>query len=393
VRIAHLDTGYAPDHPSRPRFLLRDLAWDFWDNRPGAVDPGPEGLFPFPGHGTATLALLAAPRISLPGDVPFEAEFGGAPDAEVVPVRISPSVVDIATAAMAQGIAYAVKNGCDVITISHGGPPAASWAKAVNDAYEAGVVVVAAAGDNINAGEVDILSHNTTYPSAFNRVITVVGATYERTPYQTRRLLALQGNFGPPPVMEKAIAAFTPNIAWMNYTGAPVFRMNGGGTSACAPQVAAACALWLSLYGSRLPKDWRRVEACRVALFESAARKRHDVGHLGWGIIDVPAFLAEDHAADVIRRALSGQLYPSPPDSINFSLFRLLFGAPPPGAAAERMYEAEVAQVVHTTDHKDLLRAAYAAVVREPPPSPPPALRQALRDHETSKRLKAWMAR
>lgn len=409
TRVAHLDTGYV-SHPSQPRRLRADLGWDFWAGGPGAIDPGEAGPLAIgaggvgaralPGHGTATLALLAGDRIRLAAqEMVFDDEIGGAPEAEVVPVRVSPTVIDIATAAMAQGIAYALAPRgdpscrCDVISISHGGPPAASWAKAVNDAYEAGVVVVAAAGDNINAGETDILTHNITYPAAFNRVIAVPGATYDKTPYQTQRLLALQGNWGPAAVMEKAIAAYTPNIVWMNAFGETKFSMSGAGTSVCAPQVAAACALWLSLYGQRLPRDWRRAEACRVALFESVRRtgQLSPNPQLGWGILDAPAFLDPGRAGEVIGRALTGRLPKSPPDAVDFSLFRLLFGVPPPGAVAERMYEAETAQVVRASDHKPLQQAAHAAAERQPPPAPPSSLRQALKDHPISEKLRAFI--
>ena len=409
VRIAHLDTGYAPGHPSRPRRLREDLAWDFWTGQPGAVDTGrSDAAFPpdtatgraSPGHGTATLALLAGNRLRLAsGDKVFDDDFGGAPEAEVAPVRIAPTLIEVTTATMAQGIAYALaprgdpSSRCDVIAISHGGPPTASWARAINDAYEAGVVVVAAAGDNINVGVSDIATRDITYPAAFQRVIAVTGATYARAPYQTQRLLALQGNFGPQPAMQTAIAAFTPNIAWMDAFGARTFSQTGGGTSAAAPQVAAACALWLSLHGQRLPRDWRRAEACRVALFESVRRtgQMSPDPLLGWGILDVPAFLDAQRAAAVINRILSGAVQKPPPDAVDFSLFRLLFGAPPPGATAERMYEAEVAQLIRASDHKPLLQAAHAAAERQPPPAPPQSLRQALKDHPISDRLRAWI--
>ncbi len=184
---------------------------------------------------------------------------------------------------MAKGLLYALapsppgataatpERQCDVVSISHGGLPSAAWADAVNKLYESGVVVVAASGDNFNLGPIDVLSHYTVYPSAFNRVITALGATYAKTPYITQKPTLMQGCWGPANVMEKAIAGFTPNVAWMKHDVLPAgFDMNGGGTSASTPQVAAACALWLQKYATQLPSDWRRVEACRLALFDGA---------------------------------------------------------------------------------------------------------------------------
>jgi subtilisin family serine protease len=48
---------------------------------------------------------------------------------------------------MAKGIEYATDAGCQVISLSMGGLPTRSWAAAVNRAYEAGVVICAAAGN------------------------------------------------------------------------------------------------------------------------------------------------------------------------------------------------------------------------------------------------------
>lgn len=373
VRIAHLDTGYTPGHMSNPVHLRTDLGQDFWPDDPNTlgVDPHTQtGLLPNPGHGTATLGLLAAGKLSLSdGGVSFDDLFGGAPEAEVVPVRISPSVVHLYTSSMAQGLDYALAPGgnaanqCDAITISHGGLPTSAWAAAVNHLYEAGVVVVAASGDNFNY-ILDVPTHQTVYPSAFNRVVTALGATYDRTPYITSVLGVMQGNWGPDVVMNKAIAAYTPNVPWM---GAPVsmasdsWSMQGSGTSASTPQIAAACALWLGLYGQRLPKDWRRAEACRVALFETAANKRQDAAHLGAGLLDVPAFLAPAVADDVVNRALQGKLAMMGEDEVSFPFLRLLFGWPPPNSAEDQMYETEAAQVVAVSGNPALMSAAYAA--------------------------------
>src|SRR5207237_27212 len=101
-----------------------------------------------PGHGTATLALLAGKRVVLP-DLAFDDFLGGAPRAEVVPVRIAESVIHFLTSSMTRGLDYAIEAGCDVLSISMGGVPARAWAAAVNRAYEAGVAIFAAAGNRI----------------------------------------------------------------------------------------------------------------------------------------------------------------------------------------------------------------------------------------------------
>ena len=377
VRIAHLDTGYTPTHKSVPRNLNATLAYDFWDKKAGAVDPCAQflGLLQ-PGHGTATLALLAGNTMSLTfGKCPFQGDIGGAPDAEVIPVRISPTVVHLYTSTMAQGLLYALapnppgtpvttpERQCDVVTISHGGLPTAAWADAVHQLYEFGLGVVASSGDNYTMGPFDLFSHYTVFPSAFNRVITALGATYSRTPYITDKPTVMQGCWGPDSVMEKAIAAYTPKVAWMRYDDLPSgFDMNGGGTSASTPQIAAACALWLQKYGAQLPTDWRRVEACRLALFDGADNPLPNKSELGWGILNVARSLDPGIAGPIVAKANSvapqSGLTASAEDSVSSPFWRALSGSGPPDSEQERMYETEVEQIVRSSTNVQLRAGA-----------------------------------
>ncbi len=371
VRIAHLDTGYWPPHVSTPRHIRRDLGYNFYENNHNTTDPGTTGLLRNPGHGTATLAILAGNALDLIYQgKQFAGDFGGAPDAEVVPVRIGPSVVHFYSSAMAQGMDYALgpsgdpanslpAGKCDVVTISHGGLPAASWADAANHLYDAGIVTVAASGDNF----ADLPTHLVVYPSAFNRVVTALGATYDKTPYITGKFGELQENWGPAGVMAKAIAAYTPNVAWMKLQTVSGFDMDGAGTSATTPQIAAACALWLQLYGSNYPAGWQRVEACHAALLRSAVPGNGGAAYLGHGLLDVPKML-DPALAEAIRQDIqANRIQPSPPDDVSFPFLRLLLGLGPPGSEEQRMYETEAAQLVYRSQNAELAAAfdAHAA--------------------------------
>ena len=117
--------------------------------------------------------------------------------------------------------------------------------------------------------------------------------------------------------MTEAIASYTPNIPWLIFQQSPEIRENGEGTSAATPQVAAAVALWYEKYKSFLPRDWRRVEAVRNALFSSAKAKRADPQHFGNGILQANAALAV---------APSLNLPQTPPDSDSFSFLRVITG-------------------------------------------------------------------
>jgi subtilisin family serine protease len=318
IRIAHLDTGWWPGHWSRPKHLLPELGHNFLEQNTNTIDFGSGSWFPpgggvtpgnMGGHGTATLALLAGakPKSGMTfGGHLFKSNIGGAPNAEVVPVRISESVIHIFTKTMAQGIAYALAprgdstKKCDVITISHGGLPSRSWAAAVNRVYDAGIVLVAAAGDNLIEAAIDLPGHYTVWPSYFRRAITAVGATYEKLPYITDKRNVLQGSYGPDEIMDKAIAAFTPNVAWMWYRTNDEYDMAGGGTSSSTPQIAAACAIWLEQNRKKFSPDWKRVQACRYALFNGADKTHNTTPssidpsidqYFGAGIINVPNML------------------------------------------------------------------------------------------------------
>jgi hypothetical protein len=125
----------------------------------------------------------------------------------------------------------------------------------------------------------------------------------------------LEGSFGPASVMGQAIAAYTPNIPWPQYGCRGRVRLNGEGTSAATPQVAAAAALWLESHKQRLPRDWRRVEAVRHALFSTA--RTCDAKHFGNGILQAHSALGV--APDLNRSR-------SPTSEASFPLFRLITG-------------------------------------------------------------------
>jgi subtilisin family serine protease len=348
VRVGHLDTGYDPAHVSVPLHLRTDLQHNFVDGDPNdATDPGRHFPGSNPGHGTATIALLAGRRVAIP-DSRFDDYLGGAPFAEVVPVRIADSVIHFYTSAMAKGIEYATQVGCQVITLSMGGLPARSWAAAVNQAYEAGVTIFAASGNRFGPSP----PRSTVYPARFNRVVAVCGVTADGTPYYRPGLHRhMQGCFGPPAKMRTALASYTPNAPWalMGCVGVIGF---GGGTSSATPQAAAAAALWLQAVAA--PPDvapWQRVEAVRHALFASADVSNPDAGtYFGRGILKAAAALDQPFRTD---------LEMSESDEITFPWLRTAELLESIQDGTEQMYEVEALQVfLQTPLLQDLVSGA-----------------------------------
>lgn len=279
IVIAHLDTGYDPHHITLPLNIDLPLARNFVDgpaflnDAADRVPPG-ESLFTNRGHGTATLALLAGGNLdgTLPGTNGFRGVIGGAPFARVIPVRIADWVVRFSTGTMVQGIDHAVRSGAHVLSMSMGGLTSAALVDAINLAYDRGLVVVTAAGNNF-AGS--LIPTSIVFPARYARVIAATGVMADGRAYAGLASGTMQGNYGPASKMATALGAFTPNVPWALIDCPNIVGMDGAGTSSATPQVAAAVALWLAQHAAGLAaysEPWMRVEAVRRALFQSAAK-------------------------------------------------------------------------------------------------------------------------
>jgi subtilisin family serine protease len=240
IRIAHLDTGYDAGHKVFPQHVRLDLQRNFMDDQPSndAHDPAARGFLKNPGHGTGTLSILAGNRFlfSVSGYAAFDDFVGGAPNTEIIPVRVGKSVVQILTSSIAAGISYAADLCADessrvhAMSMSMGGVASQAWADAVNKAYEAGIVYVAAAGNNYSAGLFGVPTRFIVYPARFRRVIAACGVMEDFKPYYDLPVGTMQGNWGPDSKMTTAMSAFTPNMPWAELGCAGIVDMDGQGT-------------------------------------------------------------------------------------------------------------------------------------------------------------------
>lgn len=349
TRIAHIDTGYDRNHSAKPEKILTELERNFAGNGTGpdsAQDPNRKFLFDNSGHGTGTSGILA-------GGLVNSQYLGGAPQAEILPIRIADSVVLFSTSALAKALQYATAQGCDVVSMSMGGLPSGAWRDAVNAAYMAGVCMVAASGDCFGGAP----THNVVYPARYKRVIAACGVMANGEPYYGLPPLVIEGNWGPDSCMSAALSAYAPNIPWARYGCPAIVDLDGAGTSSSTPQIAAAAALWFEKYKKALPRDWRRVEAVRKALFDSAKTAGPNAAKLGKGILQAAAALkiAPDLALSITKE-----------DNDSFSFFRVITGLGiSDGGAREQMLNLELAQ-------RWLVNSELAALVPDPdaPPSP-----------------------
>ncbi|MFN8251270.1 MAG: S8/S53 family peptidase [Ferruginibacter sp.] len=281
IRIAHFDTGFDGDgHITQPPNLELNLQHCFrkGEDPTSAADITPHVKTNMPGHGTATLALLAGNKIK--AGAGFNDFIGGAPFAKVVPMRISNCVVldgGITTIFKTSSFYAAMRYMLDlhdagtafhVLSMSMGGVAAKSWADVVNEAYEKGITLVTAAGNNFGG----FPTRHLVYPARFNRVLAAAGVTFEYKPYYISKITEMQGNYGPEDLMDTAISAFTPNTPWALMGTRNLVSFSGAGTSSATPQVAATAACIWKKFKPQLDalSGWQKVEAVRKIMFDTA---------------------------------------------------------------------------------------------------------------------------
>lgn len=308
VKIAVLDTGVLSDHPDLVG-RLSDDGYDFVSSAAVSLDgngydadpsdPGDSPIGESSFHGTHVIGTIVAANNTVGG-------LGVAFDAQVMPLRVLGQDGSGTDADLIQAIRYAAglsnaagvlpTTRADIINMSLGGPGAsASLEAAVNAAHAAGVIVIAAAGNE-----------NTSipsYPAAYTNVVSVsaVGANRQRAPYSNfgatidvaapggNMLVDRTGDGRPDGVLSTwgDDSAGSVTLTWSLMQG----------TSMAAPHVAGIAAIMASLRrqdGETLtPVDFRSYLENGDLTLDLGASGRDDL--YGFGLIDaVKAITAVD---------------------------------------------------------------------------------------------------
>lgn len=240
VVVGHPDTGYST-HPENVARLLTKKGQDFVKGDGDARDDLDAGLLLFPGHGTGTSSVIISPR-DAQGDFGTIdgkkiAVWGVAPGAQLIPFRVSRSVVlDVPWAGggvsnLAKAIELAADRGAHVISVSMGtGFPSTRLLKAVRYAQKLGAVVLAAAGNFVGY---------VVWPAAYEEVVAVAASNARRKTWSG------SSRGGAVDVTAPGESVWCAGVE----RGDKFTVGRGSGTSYAVATVAGVAALWLSHHG------------------------------------------------------------------------------------------------------------------------------------------------
>lgn len=267
VTAAVLDTGVAAAHPDYRDRIIGFC--DFINHRTNAYDDY--------GHGTHVTGILA-------GNGRMNAAYCGiAPKVRIVHLKIldrygngkREDVIDGIRWVLANRLKYGIRIlNISVGTVKEGDKKDEGLIKAVEEAWDAGIVVVVAAG---NMGP---KAQTITAPGNSRKVITV-GSSDEKGPVYSGR--------GPtrncvckPDIVAPGFDIISCSHA---FQGAKGYYCRKSGTSMATPMVSGAVALLLA------KEPWLTNVEVKMRLRESAVDLGLEHNRQGWGLLNIPAFL------------------------------------------------------------------------------------------------------
>ena len=274
VRVGHPDTGYTA-HPqiAGPRLRVAD-GYDFVA---GAADPRDPMTGSHPGHGTATASVIFSGAADLQGG----GLHGIAPGAEVVPLRVSDSVIHFDFANVAEALYRARDRGCHVVSMSLGGPWAGrALGRAVDRVIADGLILLAAAGNRWPF---------VVYPAKFDNVVGVAASNADTRPWRGSASGAAVDITAPGESVWRAYAH--------KVSGTLRFDIErSSGTSYATATTAGVCALWLQRHGAAALREryGGRLASVFMTLLKTHCRPvpGWNTRRYGPGLVDAAALLA-----------------------------------------------------------------------------------------------------
>jgi serine protease len=256
VTVAVIDTGLDMKHPE-----LKDKVLPSYN----AANPANSGVKDV--HGTHVAGIIGASANNGVG------AHGINPNVKILPIDVFNGGYGASDYVIAQGILYAIEKGAKVINMSLGGYfESPILEDAVKKAIDAGITVVAAAGNSA--------TDRYSIPASYEGVISV-GAT------DSQNHLAEFSNYGPSvDLVAPGVDVYSPIY---DYTkGASFAELSG--TSMASPVVAGVASLILSKYPNLKPYE---VEAILERTATDLGEKGYDLKY-GNGLVNPVAALQYD---------------------------------------------------------------------------------------------------
>jgi hypothetical protein len=287
VRVGQIDTGYTrhPAYGFPGSWVQTAMAETFWPDPPldAPTLPPPElgqgrsnliGVNR--GHGTKTGCTVS-------GSATSDAFFGVAPKVPFVPVRICDVVlINDRQREFAKAVRHLVDVAqVQVINVSLGivlSGVIKELKRAVDHAYERGVIMVCAAGNIVQ---------QVVAPARLHRTLAIGGITSQDVPWSGSSFGPEVDFSAPAADIRNALAKPGDQFSYAN---------DGDGTSYATAMVSGAAALWLALHRSELagayPQPWQVVEAFKhTARTTARVPANWQPGAFGTGVLDVRALL------------------------------------------------------------------------------------------------------
>jgi serine protease len=264
VKVAVLDTGVEFEDYETWN-MVSDLAGTLFD-RENAYDVVYNDAHPNDsnGHGTHVTGTIAQTTDNGIG------VSGVAYGVTILPVQVFNPSGGATPQDVAEGIDYAVSRGADIINFSAGGEDYQEVREACQRAYEAGVLIVAAAG---NSGQGDL-----DYPAAYPGVLAVGAVRLDNnrayySNYSRNMVLAPGGEIG----MDQNHDGYGDGVLQQSSDGNYWFKQ---GTSMATPHVSGLAALIISEARDldiEIPEGRERVDWLRAMIMTTTL----DLGQSG----------------------------------------------------------------------------------------------------------------
>jgi thermitase len=353
IIVAHPDTGYRQHaefwntDPAKSA-VMADSGWNFVEDNARPLDPLQDtGALANPGHGTKSGSVIVSPPgKQWTGGQPNEYVTGVAPGARLVPLRVHTSVVHFNPSRLAKAINYAAEPDgvkirlppgeiISVISISMGGLPSIGLYKAVSNAKKHGVILIAAAGNQVKT---------VVWPARFDDAVAVAATNVECGTWPG------SSNGGAVDISAPGESVWH---AGVSATGGESAGM-GQGTTYATATTAGVAALWVARHRGtplfdRLKQEGRLTDAFRLAIQKTSWRpdgtgptappngvtctqKSWNPGAFGPGIVNADRLLAEPLAEPPAQRDVG----PEPA----FPLFESLFQADVTAGTADQRFQA-----------------------------------------------------